>query len=212
MLQFLTCVIFLSGLFALATPLASFCQEPRGLERPRQIINCPDGDVFMEEVQSNRPDAQGSPTAPKVEMKHAPDIYDLGVPVSSSGRIVPLIQRESGGFMPLYSSMTASYEPLWGYPLYRPYYRWPGYLGSRSSPDPNFPRTVPLTYGYPGYPWTAGGYNPYGPWVAPYPVQSVSVNLRLGKMNLSLGTGSFIPVSSGRFSSSGLLAPLLASP
>jgi hypothetical protein len=112
---------------------------------PKQTVTTEGGGIFMEEVDSKRPDQQGSKTAPKVEMKRAPDVSELGVPVTTSGRIVPIIQPESP-VMQMGSQLQMYREPgLTAVPW------WSGAAG--------LPGTVPYTPGF-GVPFAGGGYYP----------------------------------------------------
>lgn len=163
--------------------------------QPKQTITTQDGGMFMEEVDSKRADQQGSRTAPKVEMKRAPDISELGVPVTTSGRIVPIIQQgtpvmQMGSQLQMYRQPGLSAVPWWsgaaglpGTVPYAPGFGFPfaggGYypglsspysaFSGAASPYPAFGYGTGLGYGGYGYPGFASPYmyNPYGAY-SPY--------------------------------------------
>jgi hypothetical protein len=171
-----------------------------------QHIDNPDGSLFMEEVQSNRKDQQGSRSAPRVEMKRPPDLSELGVPMNSQGHIVPLIDHDAGPVMEMGTSTSVTTEPLpyaysygpymrarmGNYPYYNPYYN-PYYGG------PSYGIPVPPYGGYPyGY-----GYG-YGP--------AANLNLNLGKVRLNIGAGNYYGNGYGPWRGSPLATPSAVSP
>lgn len=107
-----------------------------------QVIREDSGSVFMEEVPSGKKKAPPQKTP-------AIDFSSLGVPVDPKGRIVPIIQPESGPVLRNSSRIEVEYSPPAVYvPYYSPFMA--PYSIPQSTPYGAIPRTVysnPL-YGY----------------------------------------------------------------
>ena len=112
---------------------------------PAQVIRGESGSIFMEEV----PEQRKTPKPKSIDMNQF-DLQSLGVPVDPKGRIVPLIQPESGPVLNNSSRMTVEYMPRQVYvPVYSPYSVPLGY-GVNRSPYGNYAAPIfgnPL-YGY----------------------------------------------------------------
>ena len=168
--------VMVAALVSIAVQTMAAAAQNQGI--PKQTVTTEDGGIFMEEVDSKRPDQQGSKTAPKVEMKRAPSVSELGVPVTTSGRIVPLIQQGSpvmqmGSHLQMYREPGVTAVPWWsgaaglpGTVPYSPGFGVPcagaGYYPGLSSPYGAYSglsNPYPYPYGYPGLvsPYSYGG-------------------------------------------------------
>lgn len=152
----------------------------------QQEIKTSDGDLFMEEVPTKGPKQHAVPVRPL-------DLSQLGVPVTPSGRIVPLIQNEPGGVMPLGSNLSVYGEM----PVWTPYGGTQYLPTPYNAPNPYFPYGYGYGYpnnGIPGPPYYQPSYNGYAPYnsytpyngYAPYAVRGL--NLHFGRSNLYLGS------------------------
>lgn len=159
--------------------VCGFCALPDALAQDNTFhVTGNDGSTFMDEVQSDRPDAQGSPTAKRLQMQRPADLSELGVPVNSAGHIVPMIDRDANGFMPFSSSASVTTEAL-------PYGNYGSYVMGRSGLSGYSP------YGYYGPGYRPYGY-PYGPGYGyGYPAVAPGINLRIGKVNIGIGGGGY---------------------
>jgi hypothetical protein len=177
----------LLNIFVPLGALAFLVSSPASAQNTGMQIDTNDGNVFMEEVPSDRPDAQGSPTAARVQMKRPADFSELGVPINSAGHIVPILDGQGGGIMPLGTSASVTTEPLPYYGYWRPAY--PYYGGY--APYRGYGYGAPA-YGY-GYPAVPG------------------LSLRLGNMRVNVGAGNYYqPYTNIPFGGYGRLAPYVA--
>lgn len=99
-----------------------------------QVLNSPDGNLFMEELPSHQ---QSSPE--KEKQKLVPDLSTVNVPVDPNGHIVPLINKDTGPVLPFYSKFEETVQPLWQFAPAYPY------------AYPLNPYIYPTPYYYPGY-------------------------------------------------------------
>lgn len=87
-------------------------------QSPAQEIRNDDGSMFMEEVPEQRKQPKNTKQRPRI------DFESLGVPVDGKGRIVPLIQRESGPVLRNSSRFEIEYTPP---AVYVPYFNYRPY-------------------------------------------------------------------------------------
>jgi len=103
--------------------LSGLAQAPGGVGNG-QTIRSDSGAIFMEEAAALKrlpepagfesPSAALQPFVPTGQYGRPPvDPSNVGVPVDASGRIVPLIRKDSSAVMPLFSELTTGYEPIW---------------------------------------------------------------------------------------------------
>ena len=177
-------------------PLVSFGAPAVG----QQEIKAPDGSLFMEEVPQKHPARPAPPVRPI-------DLSGLGVPTTPSGRIVPLIQNEPGGVMPLGSNLSIYGEM----PVWTPYGGTQYLQTPYGAPPPFYGGGYQNPYTAQGFgPHYGQGYNPYNqpyfnpaylPYASSYspyyngysPYMGSGLNLRLGRSNVYLGQAPMMP-------------------
>ena len=133
----------------------------------RQVIRADGGGIFMEEVPPPPPKTRAPFKTPAPRQQTwkpgYQDFHHAGVKIDSTGKIIPLIQRQGGPVMPEFSETTVYDEPGWWFapPVYAsPFSPWGVPYGSSSGMPFAFPGVPSFSY-YPGVPYPPIG--PVGP-------------------------------------------------